>query len=137
MPATRKPYDQLALNGTLSRNPKRYQARGPAPQADGELGPAPKHLTPAQASVWTELQAHLHPGTTASQDRISYETMVVLIAEMRELGSAFKSAKLAQLIRLLASFGLDPVNRARLPPPKPAERRSRFLELMASAPKRR
>jgi hypothetical protein len=59
----------------------------------------------------------LPPYTASSSDRPAFEVMVRVRAKLRQPDSSPSPGFVAQLRGLLASFGMTPIDRARLAPP--------------------
>ena len=116
MPNPKKPVRVHLVAGTYRRD--RHRQRPPDPDA---IGDPPGHLTAPLQAVWRELAAALPPGIGAGHDRVAFEVLTRLVHRSREVEPT--PALIAQLVKLLDSFGMSPAGRTRLDPepPPPAE----------------
>ena len=100
----RKPLE-LRIDNRASR------MRGPAPTVLRPLGNAPRALAPDELDAWKEIAAGAPDGVLTAADRMAVELCACLLAEFRRERSAFRTAKLNTLQKLLVSFGLTPPGR--------------------------
>ena len=107
----RTPSKILELRGSFQHDPQRRRPAEPVPV--GELGQAPRYLTPAQRRVWRELAEIVPPGVLGNSDRWIVEIAARLMAKMREAGE-LGPGQLAQLVGCLARLGMTPADRSRI-----------------------
>jgi hypothetical protein len=103
-----------AARKKLEGNAGKRRARKPIGQkfVSGPLGPPPKHLKPAQQSVWNELSLIVPEGAVQSSDRWAFELLVCLMSKFRR-GMA-KAGEVNQISSQLARFGMTPADRDRV-----------------------
>lgn len=120
MPTPRKHVSHLGEN-TRKRNVGRYKDRELEAKPTIPLGPAPKHLTPAEKAIWAELVRVIPAGILFACDIFIVELCVMLSVKMRE--RRLSSTEVAQYRACLASLGASPADRSRVkaPPPPPAK----------------
>jgi phage terminase small subunit len=112
MPRPRTPTNLLILNGGLAHDKKRYANRTTEPVPSGDIGPAPKHLSPAQKAIWKELLKQVPDGVLTNADRIIFELACRLTHKMRT--EEFTSSNAAQLVSCLSRLGLSPADRSKV-----------------------
>ena len=115
MPNPKKPVRVHLVAGTYRRD--RHRQR---PPDQDSIGDPPGHLSEPLQAVWRELAAALPPGVGGQPDRIAFEVLTRLVHRSREAEPT--PSLVAQLVKLLDSFGLSPSGRTRLdpePPPAP------------------
>jgi len=69
-------------------------------------------LTPEQKKTWRKIAKMIPPGVARQSDRIAFEMMAVLLCKFRA-GTAM-AAESAQLINLLARYGMTPADRTKV-----------------------
>lgn len=153
MPA-KKPTALLELSGAYKRNPAR-RPKGVEPRNPSPLGDPPERLPVEARPFWRELADIVPPGVLTASDRWAVELAarfmakaihgpdipaILELAKKLELGKreirnlinsqTLSSTELSTLKNLLSSFGLTPVDRAKLsiPEVKPANRFSGFTD---------
>jgi phage terminase small subunit len=100
----------LDAKGTFIKHPEYKRPNEPIVTAP--LGSPPAHLTAEQKKAWKEIAKQIPPGVAKQADRLSLEMMSVLLCKFRT-GNA-KAAETAQLINLLARFGMTPADRTKV-----------------------
>lgn len=110
-----QPSKVLEMRGAHRKHPERKRKHEPVPRAG--IGPAPRHLTPGQAAIWDEIVGITPAGVLGDSDRVSLESLVKLVDDMRQDFSKFTGSKMSQMISLLARFGLTPADRTRISVP--------------------
>jgi hypothetical protein len=125
---------QLALNGGLKHDPKRYANRGTEPVPSGPIGNPSSHFCPALKTIWKELKSQSLPNTLGSSERLILEVMCRLTLKMR--GNTISTGETSRLIGCLCRLGMTPTDRPRvqiLPTDvKPTEKESVFAALFAN-----
>lgn len=113
----RKPTAVLEMSGAFRHNPARKRARAAEPKVLGSLGGPPAHfLEPSGVmnkypEIWNELAAQVPPGVGSMSDRIQFETLVKVTAELRRPGTP-KPALVTAQKEILKLFHMNPVSRA-------------------------
>jgi len=105
-----QPTEILDAKGSFIKHPE-YK-RPDEPVVTKPLGSPPAHLTPEQKKAWKEIAKQIPPGVAKQADRLSMEMMSVLLCKFRD-GTA-KASESAQLINLLARFGMTPADRTKV-----------------------
>lgn len=105
-----QPTEILDAKGSFIKHPE-YR-RTEEPVVTKPLGNPPAHLTPEQKKAWKEIAKQIPPGVAKHADRLSLEMMAVLLCKFRA-GTA-KASDNAQLINLLARFGMTPADRTKV-----------------------
>lgn len=116
----KQPLEKAALNGALAKNPQRYNKN--SAKNSTPLGNPPDHLTPDEQSVWFEIQSVAIPGVLTQSESFAVEALSRLIAEYRDVGREFQSAKIGQMRGLFAQLGMTPVDRQKISIEKPPEK---------------
>lgn len=102
------------LKGADKKDPQRYRDRAKAPKPASGIGSPPDHLSGGAAIVWLELAPTMVDGVLTVADRIAWEALCELVAEMRDAKRDFSGAKYSTLVSLLARFGMTPADRAKV-----------------------
>src|SRR5688572_15066875 len=102
------------MKGADAKNPQRYRDRAKAPKPAAGIGIPPEHLSGEAAVVWLELAPTMVDGVLTVADRIAWEALCELVAEMRDTKRDFSGAKYSTLVSLLARFGMTPADRAKV-----------------------
>jgi len=122
MPTPRKSRAELALSGTLQRNPRRYgDTIKPNPTVILPLGRPPGYFNRSQRLAWAEVARTAGPGQLTRSDRLAVEIAVHLITRMRQ--TIPKPSEFTVLIGILGRLGLTPADRQKMrlePLSKPA-----------------
>lgn len=116
MARPRTPTTILDARGAFKKNPNR--ARPDEPDANGDLGEPPPHLTDYEQECWNEFVAGGFPGVLCKADRVGVELVAVLLAKSRTSPATFLAAERNQLIKLLGQFGRTPADRSKIVVPK-------------------
>ena len=104
------------LKGTGKTHPERMRERADEPENKNPLGNAPKSLNANEKVYWDLIKKESIPGVLGEADRLAVGIASKLLAKAySEEGAA--SAELAQLIRLLAQFGMTPADRSKISMP--------------------
>lgn len=114
-----QPREIAELKGATSKDPQRY--RGEVPKSEQPLGGAPSHMSGGGQACWFELSSYSIPGVLTVADRISLELASELLAQFRTDPLEYPTTKLAQLVGLLARFGMTPSDRQKLSIDKPKQ----------------
>jgi phage terminase small subunit len=109
-----EPVALALVKGSDTKNPARYRDRAKAPKPAAGIGVVPGHLSPGAAVVWIELAPTMVDGVLTVADRIAWEALCELVAEMRDVKRDFSGAKYSTLVSLLARFGMTPADRAKV-----------------------
>lgn len=118
---------KLEQRGAYRRHPERRC--GETPVVTEPLGAPPEGLTAAERAAWAEIERGASRGVLTFSDRLSVELAARLLAELRAGSTKMQTSRIAQLRFLLASFGMNPADRANVSAPaKP--KRSRLQEAM-------
>lgn len=110
----RLPAAVLELSGALRHNPGRRRRE---PKTKGALGGPPEHFLTDSGrmnkypEIWDELAAQVPVGVATFSDRVAFETLVKLTAELRRPGKPDKGLAALQ-DRLLTRFAMNPQGRA-------------------------
>ena len=118
MPRPRKPNEHHELVGSWEKNPQRKRA--PAPKSTTGIGAPPRYFTADERAIWREIVAQAAAGVLTGADRMIVEMISMTMASIRRR-EPVTSADRGNLIRMLASLGMTPVDRTRLhiTPPEP------------------
>jgi hypothetical protein len=109
---SRKPTALHLVQGTF--NTTRHKARADEPEVIEPLGGPPQDWPVDGKLLWAEVADMLPAGVATRSDRLMFETLCRLVAQMRE-GPAGLSPALATQIRMaLAVFGMTPADRSRV-----------------------
>lgn len=108
----KQPREVAEFKGAHKKDPQRY--RDESPKNLIELGDPPPHMYDEAKAIWFELSAYAIPNVLTVADRFTFEIACNLLAEYRESPILFPTARLPQLISLLARFGLSPADRQKL-----------------------
>ena len=103
---------QLALNGGLKHDPKRYAGRQAEPIPSGPIGIPPKDFSPALKRIWRELKSQSLPGVLGNSERLILEILCRLTLKLRQ--GTISTGETSQLINCLARLGLTPTDRVRV-----------------------
>lgn len=114
MAAPRKPTNVLALKGAFRKDPARGRARANEPAPDGELGPAPEHLTEVERACWVEVVSLCHANTLCRADRLIVEHCARLLAMLRGAESYDDTRLQIRFEASLGKLGLSPADRSRV-----------------------
>jgi hypothetical protein len=102
----------------VTNNPGRRPFVSAEPVVGGEpLGNPPHGLTPVAKALWLEIAAQLPPQVATRCDRVVFETLIRLVARMRENSEALTPSLAAQIRGCLGELGLTPSARTRLGTP--------------------
>lgn len=112
-----QPREVAELKGSISKDPQRY--KGDPVKSELPLGDAPKHMSGSGQECWFEISTYSIPGVLTCADRISLELASELLAQFRLDPLEFPTTKIAQLVGLLARFGMTPTDRQKLSIDKP------------------
>ena len=122
---------QLALNGGLKHDPKRYASRTMEPIPSGPIGNPPSHFTPLLKSIWKELKSQSPPGVLTNAERLILEVLCRLTLKLRE--GTISTGETSQLINCISRLGMSPTDRVRIQlvptVAKPTEQESVFAAL--------
>ena len=119
MPRPRKPTKLHVVQGTLRAT--RHRDRQDEPEVIQLLG-GPPEAWPIQAKLlWAELADHVPAGVARKADRVMFETLLRLVAKMREGPESMTPALAAQIRTACAVFGMTPADRSRVSAPQPPE----------------
>ena len=114
MPRPRKPTVVLVKNGAFKHDPKRATARTNEPEADGDIGEPPAHLTPAERLCWMEIVGLCYEGTLGSGDRLVIEHGARTLNALRSLETYDDTKLMVRLEMILGKLGLTPADRSRV-----------------------
>ena len=111
MPRKRLPKSIADATGASLKNPARYRRPVAGRLRGDDLGPAPKHLSPNEATIWAAFRAEM-PWLRES-DRVITEIATKLRTRLEYDGEL--GVKGINLLRLcLASMGGTPVDRSKI-----------------------
>ena len=116
MPRPRKPTKLLAIQGGLRAT--RHRDRENEPEVIQPLGGPPEGWRIEAKLLWAELSDLLPPGVACKADRIMFETLLRLVARMRESHEILTPALAAQIRTACACFGMSPADRSRVSAPR-------------------
>jgi phage terminase small subunit len=111
MARPRTPTSVLELKGSFKNHPERKRPHEPKPE--GELGPAPEHLTDQERATWEEVVRITPARVLTSADRLIVEVTSRLMTKYRA-DPTFTAAELSKLISCLARLGLTPSDRSKV-----------------------
>src|SRR5580692_9282235 len=103
---------QLALNGGLRHDLKRYANRRIEPIPSGPNGNPPSHFSPPLKCIWRELKSQSLPGVLTNSERLILEVLCRLTFKLRE--GTISTGETSQLIGCIARLGLTPTDRVRV-----------------------
>ena len=112
-----QPREIAELKGAIAKDPQRY--KGEPPKSVMPLGEAPEYLSGGACEAWFEISTYAPPNVLTGADRLMLEMACELTAEFREDPRSFNSSKMAQLVGMLARFGMSPADRQKLSIEKP------------------
>ena len=115
----------------LNGNPGHRPLPKNEPQVAEPLGDAPADWNPKGKILWHEIANIIPAGVATRADRIVFEVLVRLVAEVRADSSAMSPALASQIRACAGCFGLTPADRARLsvpPPRKPDDPTAEFFD---------
>ncbi len=116
MPRPRKPTKLHVIQGTLRTT--RHRDRENEPEVIEPLG-GPPEAWPIQAKLlWAELADLLPPFVATKADRIMFELLLRLVAQMREGPESMTPSLAAQIRYACSSFGMTPESRSRVSTPR-------------------
>lgn len=121
MPMPRKPLAVHELQGTIKKNPGRYESRKNEPRVEPLAEKPPTHLSTAEKKIWKEIVAIAPTGALGSSDKFIVELACRLIVSFRT-GQLLKTSEVAQLVSVLGRLGLTPADRAKLNVEQPADK---------------
>ena len=116
MPRPRKPTKLHVLQGTLRTS--RHRDRAGEPEIIAPPGSPPTGWRIEAKLLWAELSNLIPPGVATKSDRIMFETLLRLVARMREGSEAMTPALAAQIRTACACFGMSPADRSRVSAPR-------------------
>ena len=116
MPRPRKPTKLHVVQGTLRAT--RHRDRADEPEIIEPLGGPPEGWPTAAKLLWAELSNPIPPDVATKSDRIIFETLLRLVARMREGPEAMTPALAAQIRTTCACFGMSPADRSRVSAPR-------------------
>lgn len=119
-----QPRELAELSGATAKNPQRY--KGEPPKSAMPLGEAPEYLSSGAQEAWFEISTYAPPNVLTGADRLMLEMACELTAEFREEPRKFNSSKMAQLVGMLARFGMSPADRQKLSIEQPKEQEDDF-----------
>jgi hypothetical protein len=111
----RKPTALHEVEGTT--NVTRHRDRQHEPRVEAPLGDAPADWKPKGKVLWHEIANSVPRGVATGADRIVFELLVRLVAEVRADSSALTPALASQIRACAACFGMTPSDRSRLSVP--------------------
>ena len=114
----RTPTNVLDMRGAFAKNPKRAKERENEPDAGGEVGEPPEHLTDVEKAVWLEVLELTAPGVVGKSDRLALEMLACMIAQIREAHWMVPAAVLTRCETLMGKFGMTPADRSKVGAPK-------------------
>jgi len=106
------------MRGAFAKNPKRGKERENEPDAGGDVGDPPEHLTAAEKAVWVEVLQLTAPGVVGKSDRLALEMLACMIAQIREVHWMVPAAVLTRCETLMGKFGMTPADRSKVGAPK-------------------
>ena len=116
MPRPRKPTKLHIVQGTLRKS--RHRDRQLEPEVIEPLGSPPAGWPIAAKMMWAELADYIPPGVATKADRVMFETLLRLVAKMRENSEALTPALAAQIRTACGCFGMSPADRSRVSAPR-------------------
>ena len=116
MPRPRKPTKLHVVQGTLRTT--RHRDRQNEPEVIEPLGGPPKEWAIEAKVLWAELANLIPPGVAAKADRVMFETLLRLVAKMREGPEAMTPALASQIRTACSVFGMTPADRSRVSVPR-------------------
>lgn len=114
MPRPRAPTNVLALRGAFKKDPARGRARADEPEADGEIGDPPEHLSAEARACWVEIVGLAHAGTLSRGDRLIVEHGAQLLAQLRADDWRVHPTLLVRWEGFLGRLGLTPADRSKV-----------------------
>ncbi len=119
MPRPRKPTSLHIVQGTLRTT--RHRDRQDEPEIIEPLGGPPEAWPINAKLLWAEVSSLVPAGVARKSDRIMFETLLRLVAKMRESTDALTPALAAQIRCTCAVFGMSPADRSRVSVPRSPE----------------
>ena len=116
MPRPRKPTGLHLVQGTLRTT--RHRDRQNEPEIIEPLGGPPQGWPIEAKLLWAELADLIPPGVATKADRVIFETLLRLVAKMREGPEAMTPALASQIRTACAVFGMTPADRSRVSAPR-------------------
>ena len=116
MPRPRKPTSLHVVAGTLRSS--RHRDRQDEPEVIEPLGAPPEAWALDAKLLWAEIGSYLPAGVARKADRLMFETLLRLVAKMREGPEAMTPALAAQLRCACSAFGMTPESRSRVSTPR-------------------
>ena len=101
------------------------------PRVDEPLGDPPADWPAKGKVLWHEIANQVPAGVATKADRIVFEVLIRLVAEVRADPAAITPALASQIRACAGCFGLTPADRARLsvpPPRKPDDPTAEFFD---------
>ena len=112
MARPRKPTKLHVIQGSLHTT--RHRDRAGEPEVVEPLGPPPDSWPPKGKSLWGELEEMVPAGVATKADRIAFELLTRLVAEMRSDPGKLTPALASQIRTCCAVFGMTPADRSRV-----------------------
>lgn len=116
----RQPIETAKAKGADKVNPGRYKDRQKVVKSDMPLGRAPAYMDAERKAIWFELESHAIKGVMTGSDRVALEGLTLLVWRMRNDPDSFRASDFAQMRTYMGSFGMTPVDRAKLQMPAEA-----------------
>ncbi len=116
MSRPRKPTSLHVVSGTFRKD--RHGDRVGEPVVAEPLGSPPAGWPIAAKMMWAELADYIPPGVATKADRVMFETLLRLVAKMRENSEALTPALAAQIRTACGCFGMSPADRSRVSAPR-------------------
>ena len=104
------------VSGTYRKD--RHGDRDSEPKIAEPLGGPPEGWRIEAKLLWAELCDLIPAGVATKADRVMFETLLRLVAKMREGPEAMTPALAAQIRTACAVFGMTPADRSRVSVPR-------------------
>lgn len=112
MPRPRKPSHLHLVAGTYRKH--RHADRAGEPEVIEPLGGPPESWPVKGKLLWAELENTMPHGVTTKADRIAFELLCRLVAELREGPDNFSPALATQVRLTCGEFSMTPASRSKV-----------------------
>jgi hypothetical protein len=98
--------------------------------AASRLGAPPADLLPLAKGLWQEVANQIPHGVATKSDRVTFEILIRMLAQVRETPAALTPALASQIRVCAGAFGMSPADRAKLaaPPPEGLDPAAKYFD---------
>jgi hypothetical protein len=127
MAKQRKPTTLHLIEGTFRRD--RHGLPSPAWMLE-PLGAPPADWLPLAKGLWQEVANQIPHGVATKSDRVTFEILIRMLAQVRETPAALTPALASQIRVCAGAFGMSPADRAKLaaPPPEGLDPAAKYFD---------